>query len=719
MQIDSLSLSAEAKRSLLLSGITQLNPPQRASIEAGLLDGRNIVVASPTASGKTLIAELAFLKCVLERRKKALYIVPLKALASEKYEDFKKYEPLGVRVAISVGDLDAADNWLGSYDLVIVTSEKLDSLLRHEPGWIRDVGLVVADEVHLLNDESRGPTLEVVLTRLLELRPQVLALSATIANAEELASWLNAKLVRSDYRPVALHKGVFDGLAVRFEDATRDFDVSEVEQPEVAIAGFTIARGKQALIFASSRRNAESIAERTAESIEALLSKDDKTKLDELSEAILSVPSRPTPQCEKLASCVSRGVAFHHAGLAGGQRKIIEDAFRANLIKLVSATPTLAAGLNVPAYRVLIRDVRRYHPVYGSVYIPVLEYHQMAGRAGRPKYDREGEAILIAKNAAEAKGLIERYINGTPEEVYSKLSVEPILRAHVLALIATHVSSEEALKEFFERTFFVHQFKDFDKIKDKIGNVLRRLEEHQFIRYDGERLEATRIGRRVAQLYLDPETAHRIIVNMDTCKDAFHYLVLVSNAREMYTFGLRAREVERLVEEIERRGIETPSPWDLEYDDFLSAFKTALVLEGWTEEKGEDVIYKDYGVAPGELRNRIESADWLLYATQELALLLGKASRIKEVRKVRVRVKYGVREELVPLVSLKGVGRVRARTLYGTGFTSLTKLKKASEQELTKLLGSKVTTDVMKQLRTEEELGSDREQKTLKPEKIE
>ncbi|MBI4017511.1 MAG: DEAD/DEAH box helicase, partial [Candidatus Aenigmarchaeota archaeon] len=391
MEISSLSLSAEAKSSLALAGITKLNPPQHAAIEAGLLDGRNIVVASPTASGKTLIAELAFLKCILERRKKALYIVPLRALASEKYDDFKRYESLGVRTAISVGDLDSSDSWLGSYDLIIVTSEKLDSLLRHEPAWIHEIGLVIADEVHLLNDDSRGPTLEVVLTRLRELRPQVLALSATIANAEELASWLSAVLVRSDYRPVTLHQGVYDGTAVRFEDSTRDFDIDS-DAPDIAITGETLRRGKQALVFASSRRNAESIAEKAAATVEKHLSTDEKGKLSALSEQILAVPSRATPQCERLAACVIRGVAFHHAGLASGQRKLVEDAFRANIIKAIAATPTLAAGLNLPAYRVLIRDLRRYHPAHGSIYIPVLEYHQMAGRAGRPRYDKEGEA---------------------------------------------------------------------------------------------------------------------------------------------------------------------------------------------------------------------------------------------------------------------------------------------------------------------------------------
>ncbi|MBI4017560.1 MAG: hypothetical protein HY366_01295, partial [Candidatus Aenigmarchaeota archaeon] len=399
-------------------------------------------------------------------------------------------------------------------------------------------------------------------------------------------------------------------------------------------------------------------------------------------------------------------------------RKLVEDAFRAYIIKAIAATPTLAAGLNLPAYRVVIRDLRRYHPAHGSIYIPVLEYHQMAGRAGRPRYDKEGEAIVLAKSAREAQELVERYINGTPEEIYSKLSVEPTLRTHVLSLIATHVSSEEALKEFFERTFFVHQFKDFEKIQKIIGKILRRLEEQNFIKYDSERLEATRIGRRVAQLYLDPETAHRIITNMDSCVNAFDYMLLISNAREMYPFSLRAREDERLAEEIERRSIETPSPWDLEYDDFLQAFKTALVLEAWTDERGEDELYKTFSVAPGELRTRLDSADWLLYATQELALLLGKAAKIKDVRKARVRVKYGVREELVALVALRGIGRVRARTLYTAGYKTITKLKAASELEMAKLVGTKTAADVHKQLHSTEEL-EEKQTKLNIPDRVE
>ncbi len=190
------------------SGIEKLNEPQVLALKAGLLERKNIVVASPTASGKTLIAELAFLKHYLGNGK-TVYLVPLKALASEKYHEFKeRYKQIGMRIAISIGDLDSSDTWLRNYDLIIASNEKMDSLLRHNADWIHDVTLVIADEIHLLNDASRGPTLEIVLTRLRQMcNAQILALSATIRNADEIAQWLEAGLVTSDYRPVKLFYG--------------------------------------------------------------------------------------------------------------------------------------------------------------------------------------------------------------------------------------------------------------------------------------------------------------------------------------------------------------------------------------------------------------------------------------------------------------------------------------------------------------------------------
>lgn len=196
---------------ILEKEITNLRPAQEKSIEKGLLDGRNLLVCTPTASGKTLIAELAALKSILENKGKAVYVVPLKALAYEKYRDFKrKYDKIA-KIALSIGDIDSSDPYLSDYDLIVTTSEKLDSIIRHNAPWMAGIKTVVIDEVHLLNDAERGPTLEILITILKQLlkNSQIIGLSATIGNAEELAEWLDAELVVDDWRPVKLHKGIY------------------------------------------------------------------------------------------------------------------------------------------------------------------------------------------------------------------------------------------------------------------------------------------------------------------------------------------------------------------------------------------------------------------------------------------------------------------------------------------------------------------------------
>lgn len=200
--------------------IKELRPAQEKAIKAGLLNNKNLLVCTPTASGKTLIAELAMLKSILENKGKAVYIVPLKALAAEKFKDFKRrYEHL-IKIALSIGDLDSADPYLERYDLIICTSEKLDSLLRHHAPWINEITVIVADEVHLMNDPGRGPTLEITLTLLKQLikHLQIIALSATIGNPKELSEWLNANLVEDDWRPVKLHKGIYFNNKIVFKE---------------------------------------------------------------------------------------------------------------------------------------------------------------------------------------------------------------------------------------------------------------------------------------------------------------------------------------------------------------------------------------------------------------------------------------------------------------------------------------------------------------------
>ena len=390
------------KEVLLNQGIVELFPPQEDCIRAGVLEGQNIVLASPTASGKTLIAELCAMKQVLEKHGKVIYLSPLRALASEKFEEFQKYSSIKkadgskVSVGISTGDFDTADNWLQRYDVIITTNEKADSLLRHRAKWMESIGAVIADEVHLLNDAGRGPTLEIVLARLMQCNPniQVLALSATISNVDEIAGWLNAKHIVTTWRPINLKEGVILQDEITYKGGESRKIERETSFTFINMVLNTLRNGGQALIFASTRKNAVSAAKTVASHMDKVLvpksgSKIVKKGLEEQTKAplekeahkILEAGER-TQMGDELAELVRCGVAYHHAGLSGAHRKIIEDAFKERKIKVLTATPTLAWGVNLPARTVIIQDYRRFEAGLGNYPIPVLDYKQMAGRAG-------------------------------------------------------------------------------------------------------------------------------------------------------------------------------------------------------------------------------------------------------------------------------------------------------------------------------------------------
>jgi len=713
------------KQVLEKSGISALNPMQEASLSAGILEGKSLVVAAPTASGKTLVAEFAALN-TLKKGMKVVYIVPLRALASEKYHEFKeKYEPLGFRIALSMGDLDSSDPWLSRADLIIVTSEKFDSLLRHGIPWVGQIGLVVVDEIHLLNDPERGPTLEITITKLRQLaKPQILALSATIKNYKEIAEWLGAEAVSSDYRPVKLYKGVCVERKIHYHPKKPEETIGDEHTPDIEIARDTLKRKKQALIFVSTRNSTEALSGNLGKVISENLGADERVKLRKISDAVKRAVERPTLQCEKLSNQVLNGVAFHHAGLTNDQRKIIEDGFKEGLIKFITATPTLAWGVNLPAYRVVIRDLKRFSSGYGSDYIPVLEIQQMMGRAGRPKYDSEGEAILIAKSEGDAEYIYDNYIMGEPEEIQSKLGVEPVLRMHSLALVASGLAhSKQRLFEFFSKTFYAHQYADLSQLNAKLEDVIEMLKGFGFVKGEmtakenpfrrasdiakgEEKLEATLIGKRVSELYIDPLTADFLIKNIARAKDYIHpfaLMQLLSRTIEMRpSLSLRKNDMEKINEFMtggENILLEKPpNPWDMEYDDYLRSLKTAWFFSEWMDELGEDRILESFGVAPGELHVRLSNADWLLYSTQELALLTGHKDLLKHIRKTRIRVKYGIREELLPLVRLKGIGRVRARLLFGANLRTIADLRKVPMESLSRIIGSKVAKDVKEQL---------------------
>lgn len=692
---------------LAASGTRELYPPQVMAIEAGLLSGRDsFVVAAPTAAGKTLIAEMAAIQTFFDSGEKTLYLVPLRALAREKYDDLsRKYAPFGVRISQSTGDYDSADPWLAEADLIISTNEKLDSLLRHRAPWLSRVGLVVADEVHLLGDHHRGPTLEVVLTRLRWLSPglRLLALSATIPNAAEIAAWLGARLIESTWRPVPLREGVYCNGAVMFNDGTVKWTERPTGLDAVNLALETIREGGQALVFVNTRKGSEALARNASAEVARLVPEGEREGLARLA-AEISGEGESTRLDRRLAECVAGGTAFHHAGIDAPRRRLVEDAFRKNRLRLVAATTTLAMGLNLPSRRVVIRDWWRFEAGAGLVPLPVMEVKQMAGRAGRPGLDPFGEAVLIARDRHDERRLFADYIRGEVEGVTSRLAGEAPLRNHLLASIAAgFTTTRPALGAFLDATFCAHQAgrEALSALADEIVSFLER---EEMVAVDRERLAATLFGRRCAELYIDPLTAVslRDSLRRAAAPEPLPLLHMLARTPDMMVLQLRKRDIDEFLPLFYRyrNALLIPDDERRPTEELLAEVKTAASLLDWIEETTEDGIVGRFGIGPGDLHTLVQLADWLLYASGQVARIFGLPAAERAVALLRTRVLYGVKEELLELVTLRGVGRVRARSLFDGGYRGVAELKGASVAGLASLpaIGEKLAADVLAQV---------------------
>ena len=1089
MRVADLGLDTRIVEILKKQGIEELYPPQADAIGPALL-GENLVLAIPTASGKSLVAYLAILASVL-RGGKALYIVPLRALAAEKYEDLKEFEPLGIKVGISVGDYDSVDPNLERLDVIVATSERADSLLRHKTNWLQRLSVVVADEVHLINDADRGPTLEVTLAKLRQVNPgaQVLALSATIKNSEELARWLEAEHIRSEWRPVPLKQGVYHDRLVHFTDQS----VQEVRAEEDDLSGLVtdiMASGGQALIFVNTRRSAEALARSLTRDVRRKLPDNELEHLEKVARSMIHEQDEATSMAARLGKCLDGGTAFHHAGLTNPQRSLVEKEFRKGRIRCLVATPTLclhpdtlittqrgpvrisairpgdfvlshqgrfrrvlstskrayegpllevkadgmvpvrmtprhrvlrndryrfghhgvdgvwhvmirgppewvrasalriddevmspvempevfadggrrtiqihqkvfvgrnqfgsvfphptarplpqtvevdertaelfglyvaegftgrngdvgfgiatyehdltrflqetlpllfnvvvyvrdytrhrrrvaccsralaeffdgefgrtapnkhfpeslmnapdntvralvrgawkgdgtidpggfqkaryttvsprlaeqmgrmlrrlgfmpsvrtapprgigkhtqyhlclsgtqgnaflstvmdvhprnilrgnrtyntknlvggsfrspvrkvrtvqysgevynlhvegdesyvcsfafavhnSAGINLPARRVIVRDLNRFDVNLGLTRIPVLEVKQMCGRAGRPKYDPYGEAILVAKDEDDIDELMQDYFLSEPEAIESKLGSEPALRMHVLANIATgHVGTEEDLFAFFNRTFFAFTG-DVHAIRGKILDVLDFLTKEEFINRQDGFLKATFFGKRTSDLYIDPLSAVKMRDALHQARDdRFFHLWTICTTPDMPKLYLRRGDYAWVEQKIEEADLTFPVE---DYDFFLAEVKTASLLDDWITERTEEEVTKKFGIGPGDIRRMTDQAEWLLYSMGELGRIFNK-KKVRALTRLTIQVQYGIKEELLELISLKGVGRVRGRALFQRGYKTLKDLQKANPSDLARIptIGSALAMKIKEQV---------------------
>lgn len=661
--------------------IKEFNPAQKAVIESGYLEDKsNYIISIPTASGKTVLGILPALKTILNGGK-AIYAAPLLSIQNEKVKEFKAFEEHGIKVG----------KHPSNSDLSVMVFESFDALTRFSWNVLREVDTLIIDEFHMIGEYSRGPTLESAITRAKIINPslRIIALSATLKNIDEIEQWLDGKTVEHNYRPVPLNKEVLDAEM---------FNTKNKNDVIVKIVEKAIEDNSQALSFVSTRRFTESLATYVAKKIDKKTTKEQKQKFKQVADKLLEVPKKkgslPTTTCLKLAEAAEKGVVFHHAGLFNEQKEIIEDEFRKGNILMITATPSLMYGVNLPSKYVVIRDHTRWTS-NGPASIPVFDYEQMSGRAGRPQYDDVGYSYLVAKTMDEAFDLEARYVNGEIELTNSKLiNNKDAIYKQIIAQIASSLSKNlDDLNDFFGKTLYGFQMKNNpsmsmfaqDSLNWELESALEFLLQNGIIRATPEGLKTTDFGNLIAKSNYAVETAVKIKEYVSTMEklNPAEMIYALAETPDLPLISFKGRKSKDPVRD-------KLSECGLFAVDIGNPEATAVSLIEWIDERNEYEIENAYNVYSASTRRSAYEASRLVKFAKNTLEVLGNYSNLKDMDYLSARLYYGVKEDIIPLVvGVKRLGRKRARLLMKTFGDNLSE---ASEKELQKVegIGSKL-----------------------------
>lgn len=652
-----------------------------------LFGDENLLIQAPTSSGKTFIAEMAAIQTAL-RRKKVVYLVPLKALAEEKYRDFSaKYAPYGLRVIISTRDRREFDRDFeeGDFSIAVVVYEKLSQLLVRRPERIQEIDLVLADELEILSDPERGPMAELLLTRILHKgdgRPskrRLIGLSAVIGGAEQLAAWMHARLVYYERRPVELRFGVLHEGTFHYRtynelnegeetliDAASDSAWEQLTQNVCLFA----QRNEPCLIFVKARHESRRGAELLAGRVELPAARRTIDALRAL---------EPTRSRNTLLNTLANGVAFHNTDLTPEERHEVEEGFRRGEIRVLVSTSTLAVGLNLPAQNVFIAaDKWRYDNRLGMPWkTPILhaEYENMGGRAGRYGAGHAfGRSILVATTPFDQETLWRRYVNGERERIDPRLAHTP-LENHVLRLVASrYCRTANDLRDFFEHTLTGRwvwaETLTLDEVDSRLRAAVNRCVDAGVLTSTPEgRLEATPFGVVVAAKGISLETARAFehwLGQSETrawCQIDLILAAALTPDGRMPQVSLGAHEYEhadyagtlkRLMRD-EESAADVPlnrlrNAAQQPFFEEVRAIKIALFLNEWIDHAGVNDLEERFCTASGQVLAAAEQVSWLIDATAAISVTFGADERfVERLRALSERVQHGLREIALPL----------------------------------------------------------------------
>ncbi|GGG82015.1 DEAD/DEAH box helicase [Paenibacillus radicis (ex Gao et al. 2016)] len=438
------------------AGLCNLTPIQEEAVNKGLFSGNNLVIAAPTSSGKTFIGEMAAIQYSYSN-KKTIYLVPFKAIADEKYEDFReKYHDLGFNIRISDGDHrdDDDDIRVGNYHIAVMTYEKLSGMLIASPSMLNNCDCVIVDEVQMMSDPQRGGNLELLLTKMKESnkRTQIIALSAVLSSLNGFDKWLGAEVIQVDKRPVELRQGV---LFTNGKFEYKEWNTSLIGEEQInatnlyGLIEYLLDKGEQIIIIKNSVPSTQQLAQDLARYF---------SRMPAASKVIGQLRDEPETEIrDELLETLRNSIAFHNSDCDLNERRLVEAGFKEKHIKILVSTTTLSMGVNLPCKTVILADHQKWDATSTPptlVNWSVGEVRNIFGRAGRYGIENDfGRGIFLVKNAVEREFIKRTYLNAPLEEFTSAFEGKDI-SLRVLDVVASgYGDSVENITDFIFKSY--------------------------------------------------------------------------------------------------------------------------------------------------------------------------------------------------------------------------------------------------------------------------
>ncbi len=703
----------------------ELLPVQERAINRyHVLNGANLLISSPDTLGRTFIGEIAAVKGAVEK-KKVVYLVPSKPIATEKYLDFrKKYEPFGIGMVVSSREYGECD-WrirAGEFEIAVIVYEKMSQLMLENSFLLRSVSILIIDDLQEIGDPYRGPGLEITLTEIATSlhHPQIIGLSAVLVNADAVARWLGTDLLSHNRMPVELQRSAIYKAAFQyrihgaFEKKTEALTgMASDDSADILLANILhlIERSDQILIILQSRIDTMVFA--------CILS--DRINLPCASGALKDLHLLEETCLKKgLCHCLRKSIAFHHEDLSRGERNIVERYARKGKIKVIFCTAAMAVGMNLPATTIVLRTHKRESDGNNHVTLTPIcwaEYENIGRNDGIHGFGwNSGGPITIA--GSDYEHCICGNHNEGESAPTSRLS-EKGLENNILSIVASGlVQNRRDLETFLSRTF-MGLSESRETIRENLEKAIRFLLDNGFVEQNHRKeMGGTPLGKVVALKGITCLTALELASFFREVGDKeladleiLHAIISSDDGKRVYIRVARDRHRSQKYEQFMREIFEGQQEYMGEL--FSYVVKTPLLLTGgksqickhvrlldrWIQGKDPPSIRRDFESYFGTIAAVAEGMSWIMDAASLIAQSAGSPKALQDRLSIlSERLLYGVEEKglELPRLRVQGLGRAGIKILVMEGLATRKAIREVSLSILAKLIPKRIAVNLKK-----------------------